>query len=181
MSLRKSQRRGRQRCRKLWAQIGNVLYLQSRTEAHSCILLSVLEMTDCAQEKKWLLQTSVFPSEKQRQEWSNRRVNKNREGWDFIGSLWALGINGPRLDHFRAQNYERSEPAERRNEENTAMFRRSKWQNFSILVSVYWRQLRGNRRESSDKTRGTTQNHKTTSQETAFWSKRRTKNLKNEI
>lgn len=42
--------------------------LHSRTKANSCILLSVLGMTDCAQEKKWLLQDSVFPSEKQRQE-----------------------------------------------------------------------------------------------------------------
>lgn len=43
------------------------IFAEQDTEANSCILLSVLGMTDCAQEKKWLLQSSVIPSEKKRQ------------------------------------------------------------------------------------------------------------------
>lgn len=136
-SLRKSQRRGRQRCRKLWAQTENALYLQSRTGAKSCILISVLEMTSCAQEKKLLLQSSVFPSEKRR--WviwlTGKKTKTGRAG--ILSNQWVLGINGPRLyQDFLELRRERSEPEKRRNEKNTAMLRRSKWQNFSNYSGI---------------------------------------------
>lgn len=65
-----------------------------------------------------------------------------------------LGLMGQELSF---QSSERERWARKKeNEKSTEKLSRSKWWNFGILVSVYWKHLGGDWRETSDKTRGNT-------------------------